>query len=59
LISAGNAADYFQMPAFIHLFGYEMAKRTENMSLTELREYLNEEDDFSVRERRIIKNLGL
>jgi hypothetical protein len=47
------------MPSFIHLFGYEMAKRTDNMSLAELREYLNEEDDFSARERRFIKSLGI
>lgn len=47
------------MPAFIHLFGYEMAKRTENMNLTELREYLNEEDDFTERERRFIRGLGI
>ncbi|KAI6183012.1 hypothetical protein M3Y97_00441900 [Aphelenchoides bicaudatus] len=59
LISAGNVADYFQMPAFIHLFGYEMAKRTQNMNLFQLREFLNEENDFSTNEKRFIRSLGL
>jgi hypothetical protein len=29
------------------------------MNLTELREYLNEEDDFTERERRFIRGLGI
>jgi hypothetical protein len=59
LISAGNVADHFQVAGFIHLFGYEMTKRTQNMNLNQLREFLNEEDDFSAKERRFIRSLGI
>ncbi|KAI6226522.1 hypothetical protein M3Y99_01282700 [Aphelenchoides fujianensis] len=63
LIRAANLGAWLQMPLLLHFATQVMASQCKNLPLVQLREYLNEPDDFSAEKREImvpwIKRLNL
>ena len=55
IIASANLADYLIVPSFMSFCTYEISERCRNLSLVQLREFLNENDDFDEKEREIIK----
>jgi hypothetical protein len=54
LIRRANLADYLIFHAAIHFCTYVLADRAQNLNLAQIREMLNEQDDFSEEERKLI-----
>lgn len=57
LIRVINLADYLVLPPVVHSCAYVLAHRLQNKTLTEVREVLHEEDDFTEKERALISDI--
>ncbi|KAI6220006.1 hypothetical protein M3Y99_01629400 [Aphelenchoides fujianensis] len=55
LIRAANLADYLIVPSFLSFCTFVISEQCKNLNLADLREYLNEEDDFDEEQREIIR----
>lgn len=54
LIGGANAADILEVPAFVSFCVYFLVLRTKGLNLENMRNFLNEEDDFTEEQKRII-----
>lgn len=54
LIGSANAADILDVPSFLSFCTYFLVERSANMNLEDLRDFLNEENDFTEEQRQII-----